>query len=221
MRPIASCASSTAETFFAASAADSSTAVTKLHCDLAKAYSGSDLGLTDDAQFALMSQGRCVVHQRIVLASACQWFVELARPSRLTAIAAVMAADVSGRYAAPIRMPTPSTIAPPSTIWYAACRNGVSMYLARMKAIAHNSKNTTMPAITVAIQNALGQESGTRKGMVWPTPPSAVITPLAAPRSHGEPRPLSAPSSDNASAKPMLMPAPIEAARPTRNVCQF
>jgi hypothetical protein len=28
---------------------------------------------------------------------------------------------------APIRMPTPSTIAPPRTIWNAACRNGVSM----------------------------------------------------------------------------------------------
>ena len=41
MRPIASCASSTAETFFAASAADNSTAVLKLHCDLAKAYSRS------------------------------------------------------------------------------------------------------------------------------------------------------------------------------------
>jgi hypothetical protein len=37
MRPITSCASSTAETFFAASAADSSVALPKLHCDLAKA----------------------------------------------------------------------------------------------------------------------------------------------------------------------------------------
>src|SRR5438477_5899177 len=39
MRPIASCASSTAEIFFAASADDNSTAVLKLHCDFAKAYS--------------------------------------------------------------------------------------------------------------------------------------------------------------------------------------
>src|ERR1019366_10742713 len=37
MRRIKSCASSTAETFFAAMAADSSVAVLKLHCDLAKA----------------------------------------------------------------------------------------------------------------------------------------------------------------------------------------
>jgi len=47
------------------------------------------------------------------------------------------------------------------------------------------------------------------------------MMPLAAPRSQGEPRPVSEPSSDSASAKPMLMPAPIEAASPTRNVCQF
>src|ERR1700692_1169159 len=52
MRPIASCASSTAETFFAASAADSSTAVPKLHCDLAKAYSRSHFQCgANDAQF--------------------------------------------------------------------------------------------------------------------------------------------------------------------------
>jgi hypothetical protein len=30
-------------------------------------------------------------------------------------------------YAAPIRMPTASTMAPPSTIWNTACKNGVSM----------------------------------------------------------------------------------------------
>src|SRR5207244_10227834 len=65
-------------------------------------------------------------------------------------------------YAAPINIPTASTMAPPSTIWNTAWRNGVSMYRARMKAIAHNSKNTTTPAIAVAIQNALGHESGTR-----------------------------------------------------------
>ena len=30
-------------------------------------------------------------------------------------------------YAAPMRIPTASTMAPPSTIWNTACRNGVSM----------------------------------------------------------------------------------------------
>jgi hypothetical protein len=39
MRPMASCASSTAETFFAARAAEHSTAVLKLHSDLANARS--------------------------------------------------------------------------------------------------------------------------------------------------------------------------------------
>jgi hypothetical protein len=52
MRPIASCANSTAETLFAARAADNSTAVLKLHCDLAKAFLPvSILLLPDDAQF--------------------------------------------------------------------------------------------------------------------------------------------------------------------------
>jgi hypothetical protein len=45
MRRIASCASSTAETCFAASAADSSVAVLKLHCDLVKACSGWDFAI--------------------------------------------------------------------------------------------------------------------------------------------------------------------------------
>src|SRR5256885_200248 len=53
--------------------------------------------------------------------------------------------------------------------------------------------------------------------MVWPRPPKVVIRPQTAPRNQGAPRPLSLPSSDNASAKPMLMPAPTEAARPTLN----
>src|SRR5206468_1094395 len=65
-------------------------------------------------------------------------------------------------YAAPMRIPTASTMAPPSTIWNTACRKGVSIYRARMKAMAHSSKKTTSPAIAVAIQNAFGQESGTR-----------------------------------------------------------
>src|SRR6266581_1587783 len=50
-----------------------------------------------------------------------------------------------------------------------------------------------------------------RYGMVWPRPPKVVVRPQTAPRIHGVPRPLSLPSSDNASAKPMLMPALNEA----------
>jgi hypothetical protein len=50
MRPMASCASSTAETFFAARAADNSVALLKLHCDLAKVFSCWLLLGADDAQ---------------------------------------------------------------------------------------------------------------------------------------------------------------------------
>ena len=46
------------------------------------------------------------------------------------------------------------------------------------------------------------------------------MTPHTVPRSHGAPRPVSEPSSDSASAKPMEMPAPTEAAMPTRKVSQ-
>jgi hypothetical protein len=47
-------------------------------------------------------------------------------------------------------------------------------------------------------------------------PPTVVMRPQTVPRAQGRPRPLSTPSSDIASAKPMLMPAPTEAAMPTR-----
>ncbi len=57
-----------------------------------------------------------------------------------------------------------------------------------------------------------------RYGIVWPSPPSVVIKPQTTPRSHGVPRPLSLLSSDIASANPMLMPAPTDAARPTLKV---
>ena len=55
---------------------------------------------------------------------------------------------------------------------------------------------------------------------MWPTPPIVVMTPQTEPRSHGVPRPVSEPSSEAASAKPIEMPAPTDAAMPTRNVSQ-
>src|ERR1700742_4168702 len=51
MRPITCCASSTAETFLAASAADNSMALPKLHCDFAKTFLPDFFVGTDDAQF--------------------------------------------------------------------------------------------------------------------------------------------------------------------------
>ena len=95
------------------------------------------------------------------------------------------------------------------------------MYRARIKAIAHNSKNTTTPEIAVAIQNALVQLTGHQKGHGVTETANRRHRSAGVPRSQGDPRPVSDPSSDKASAKPMLMPAPIEAANPTRKVCQF
>ena len=46
------------------------------------------------------------------------------------------------------------------------------------------------------------------------------MSPQTSPRSSGAPRPESLPSSDKASAKPIEMPAPIEAASPTRKAFQ-
>ena len=56
---------------------------------------------------------------------------------------------------------------------------------------------------------------------MWPTPPTAVIAPQISPRTHGCPRPVRLPSSESASANPMLMPAPSEAAMPTRKASQL
>ena len=85
------------------------------------------------------------------------------------------------------------------------------------EAMAQSSKNTAMPAIAVAIR--MRSPGSSRWGMVWPRPPSVVIAPQVMPRSQGEPRPVSEPSSDNAG-KPMLMPAPIRR-RAHQNVCQL
>ncbi len=52
---------------------------------------------------------------------------------------------------------------------------------------------------------------------LWTIPPRVVMAPQISPRTHGWPRPVRVPSSDSASANPMLIPAPSEAARPTRN----
>ena len=48
-------------------------------------------------------------------------------------------------------------------------------------------------------------------------PPSVVISPVIAPRTIGAPRPVRLPLSDSASANAIEMPAPSDAAIPTRN----
>src|SRR5438034_1399677 len=52
-------------------------------------------------------------------------------------------------------------------------------------------------------------------------PPAVVMSPVTPPRSHGEPRPVSEPSSESPSENAMEIPAPIEAASPTRNASEL
>src|SRR6202162_6401945 len=112
----------------------------------------------------------------------------------------------------PISTPVPKTKAPPSATCVAADMIGVSMYRCRIQVMTASSTRTTRIAIVIAAWNL-----GIRKGSVWPIPPRAVMTPQTNPRTQGWPRPVRLPSSDSASAKPMLIPAPSDTANPTRN----
>src|SRR5262249_29382130 len=60
-----------------------------------------------------------------------------------------------------------------------------------------------------------------KNGNVCPIPPAVVINPITSPRIHGDPRPVNDPSSDKDSANPIEIPAPSEAASPTRNASQL
>ena len=64
----------------------------------------------------------------------------------------VSSATPNASHPFPIRMPAPSTSEPPRTTWKAARRNGVSIYLFWMKAMAQSSKKTTTAAVIVAVQ---------------------------------------------------------------------
>ena len=85
------------------------------------------------------------------------------------------------------------------------------MYRFRIQAMTPNSTATT----ATASQRAK-LKSGNRNGRVWPIPPKVVIMPQIPPRIQGRPLPLRTPSSERASANPILIPAPSEAAIPTR-----
>src|SRR5712692_6005648 len=113
-------------------------------------------------------------------------------------------------------MPVMNTSAPPSPTCRAAENVGVSMYRCRTQVMTPSSTRTTAIAIPRANRKSL-----IRNGRVWPMPPSVVMAPQIRPRTQGCPRPVRLPSSDNASAKPMLMPAPSDAAIPTRNASQL
>src|SRR5580704_10014825 len=89
------------------------------------------------------------------------------------------------------------------------------MYFQRTHEITPSSTITTAIATAIAYQN-----DGIRNGSVCPMPPAVVISPQMPPRISGAPRPVRLPLSDSASAKPIEIPAPTDAASPTRNVCQ-
>ena len=124
--------------------------------------------------------------------------------------------SVGCTYDFPISTPVMNTSAPPSPTCRAAENVGVSMYRCRTQVMTPSSTRTT----TIAIPRANGK-SLIRNGRVWPMPPRVVMAPQIRPRTQGWPRPVRLPSSDNASAKPMLMPAPSDAAMPTRNASQL
>src|SRR5208337_991918 len=88
------------------------------------------------------------------------------------------------------------------------------MYFQRTHEMTPSSTITTAIATAIAYQN-----DGIRNGSVCPIPPAVVISPQMPPLINGAPRPVRLPLSDSASAKPMEIPAPTEAAIPTRKVC--
>src|SRR5262245_56627662 len=85
----------------------------------------------------------------------------------------------------------------------------------RIQEITPSSIAKTITAKMVAVV-----KWGMRYGNVWPSPPTALMRPQTGPRIHGDPRPVREPSSERPSAKAIEIPAPTEAAMPTRNVCQ-
>jgi hypothetical protein len=60
----------------------------------------------------------------------------------------------------------------------------------------------------------MGLSHSVRNGKVWPMPPKVVIKPQTPLRIQGRPLPLRTPSSERASANPILISAPSEAAIP-------
>ena len=112
-------------------------------------------------------------------------------------------------------MPVANTSAPPNTTCMAAETGGVSMYFHRIQLMTASSTITTRDR-----DGDRGPEirDQVRQGVA----DAADRGHQAADRAAHEraPRPVRLPLSDSASAKPIEMPAPIEAARPTRKAFQ-
>src|SRR5438105_6112763 len=76
-------------------------------------------------------------------------------------------------------------------------------------------------ATTTAATSVAARKLEIKNGSVCPIPPAVVINPVTPPRSQGDPRPVSEPSSESPSEKAIEIPAPIEAASPTRKASQL
>src|SRR5437763_6231988 len=76
-------------------------------------------------------------------------------------------------------------------------------------------------ATTTAATSVAARKLEIKNGSVCPIPPAVVINPVTPPRSQGEPHPVSEPSSESHSENAMEIPAPMEAASPTRNASQL
>jgi hypothetical protein len=111
----------------------------------------------------------------------------------------------------PRKTPIANTIAPPTTTWTIVSASLPPMKRQRRKEMATSSHPTTTYASFSATARL-----GMRKGNVWSIPPNPVATPVMLPRRTGPPRPVTVPSSDKASERPMLTAAPSEAASPTK-----
>src|SRR5213082_145749 len=76
-------------------------------------------------------------------------------------------------------------------------------------------------ATTTAATSVAARKLEIKNGSVCPIPPAVVINPVTLPRSQGEPRRVSEPSSDSPSENGMEIPAPKEAAIPTSSECHL
>jgi len=116
----------------------------------------------------------------------------------------------------PSQTPIKNTIPPPMITCRIVDHSGDFINLNRISAINTSSTATTKYAVCKATDKSL-----IKNGSVCSIPPMVVATPVIMPLTNGFPRPVTSPSSDKASSSPILMPAPTDAASPTKNALWF
>jgi len=108
--------------------------------------------------------------------------------------------------------PETATITPPRVTWIRELASETSRNRFRIQAIPISSQPTVNDATRRAVCRSL-----IRKGSAWKLPPRNVAPPVIKPRDMDVPLPVTVPSSESASERPMLIPAPSAAASPTNN----